>query len=71
MSDSTIIDTDVLREQVREKYRAVAVEPHASDHFHTGQPLAMCLGYDEAIEPLPRRHRQDGTSREVPARRHR
>jgi SAM-dependent methyltransferase len=49
MSDSTVVDTDVLRDQVREKYRAVAVEPDATYHFHTGRSLAARLGYDEAI----------------------
>jgi SAM-dependent methyltransferase len=49
MSDSTIVDTQVLRDQVREKYRAVAVEPHATYHFHTGRSHARRLGYDETV----------------------
>jgi SAM-dependent methyltransferase len=49
MSDSTIVDTEVLRDQVREKYRAVAVEPDATYHFHTGRSHARRLGYDETI----------------------
>ena len=47
---------DVLRDQVREKYRAVAVDPDATYHFHTGRPLAARLGYDPAIvDALPDR----------------
>ena len=49
MTDTPIVDTQVLREQVREKYRAVAVDPDATYHFHTGRPLAARLGYDPAI----------------------
>jgi arsenite methyltransferase len=41
-----LVDVDELREQVREKYRAVAVAPTAEYHFHTGRPLAARLGYD-------------------------
>jgi arsenite methyltransferase len=56
MSETPVVDTDVLREQVREKYRAVAVEPDATYHFHTGRPLAIRLGYDPAIvDALPGR----------------
>ena len=56
MTDTPIVDTKVLREQVREKYRAVAVDPDATYHFHTGRPLAARLGYDSAIiDPLPDR----------------
>ena len=56
MTDTPIVDTEVLREQVREKYRAVAVDPDATYHFHTGRPLAARLGYDPAIvDPLPDR----------------
>ena len=56
MTDTPIIDTQVLREQVREKYRAVAVDPDATYHFHTGRPLADRLGYDPTIvDPLPDR----------------
>jgi arsenite methyltransferase len=46
----------VLREQVREKYRAVAEVPDATYHFHTGRPLADRLGYDPAVvDRLPDR----------------
>ena len=55
MSDTTV-DVEVLRNQVREKYRAVAVDPDAAFHFHTGRPLAVRLGYDPAIiDQLPDR----------------
>ncbi|MGD9704617.1 MAG: methyltransferase domain-containing protein [Acidimicrobiia bacterium] len=49
MSDMPIVDVDTLRDQVRDKYRAVAVAPDATYHFHTGRPLAARLGYDPAI----------------------
>jgi SAM-dependent methyltransferase len=49
MSDEVLVDPDVLRAQVREKYRAVAVEPQQSYHFHTGRKLAHRLGYDDAV----------------------
>jgi arsenite methyltransferase len=51
-----LVDQDSLREQVREKYREVAVDPHRSFHFHTGRPLAARLGYDtQVVERLPDR----------------
>ena len=49
MSDATIVNTELLRDQVREKYRAVAVEPDATYHFHTGRTHASRLDYDESI----------------------
>jgi SAM-dependent methyltransferase len=51
-----LVDPEVLRAQVREKYREVASEPDASFHFHTGRPLAARLGYeDDAVDALPDR----------------
>jgi arsenite methyltransferase len=56
MSEAPVVDSDVLRDQVREKYRAVAVEPDATYHFHTGRALATRLGYDATIvDALPDR----------------
>jgi len=56
MSETSIVDIQVLREQVREKYRAVADEPDATYHFHTGRPLAARLGYDPTVvDALPDR----------------
>ena len=56
MAEDLMVDVDTLREQVREKYREVAVEPNAEYHFHTGRPLARKLGYDAAIvDALPDR----------------
>src|SRR5690348_2041460 len=49
MSEGLPVDALALREEVKAKYRAVAVDPHASYHFHTGRPLARRLGYDEAV----------------------
>ena len=56
MAETSLVDRDVLRDQVREKYRAVAVEPEATYHFHTGRALAARLGYDPAeVDALPDR----------------
>jgi hypothetical protein len=38
MTDTPIVDVDTLRDQVRETYRAVAVDPDATYQFHTGRP---------------------------------
>ena len=54
MSDTIMIDADALREDVKEKYREVAVKPDGAYHFHTGRPLAKRLGYDDSIvQPMP------------------
>jgi SAM-dependent methyltransferase len=54
MNDALPIDASALREEVKAKYRAVAVDPHGSYHFHTGRPLARRLGYEEAtVAALP------------------
>jgi arsenite methyltransferase len=49
MSEGLLVDPSALREEVKSKYRAVAVDPHGSYHFHTGRPLARRLGYDEMV----------------------
>jgi arsenite methyltransferase len=49
MAEDLLVDPVVLREQVRDKYRTVAVDPHRQYHFHTGRPLAARLGYDGAL----------------------
>jgi arsenite methyltransferase len=49
MSDDLPVDAMVLREEVKHKYREVAVNPHGTFHFHTGRPLARRLGYDDAV----------------------
>jgi arsenite methyltransferase len=49
MNDGLTVDPRALREEVKAKYRAIAVDPHGSYHFHTGHPLARRLGYDEAV----------------------
>jgi hypothetical protein len=46
MSTDTVVDAAALREEVKKKYREVAVDPHGNYHFHTGRPLAQRLGYD-------------------------
>jgi arsenite methyltransferase len=49
MTDDLPVDTGTLRQQVRDKYRDVALDPHAEHHFHTGRPLAALLGYDQSV----------------------
>ena len=56
MAEDLLVDPEVLREQVKDKYREVAVDPHRSFHFHTGRPLAARLGYESAaVDALPDR----------------
>ena len=48
------VDVDALRAEVQDKYRAVAIEPDAEYHFHTGRRLAAKLGYDpHVVDSLP------------------
>jgi SAM-dependent methyltransferase len=49
MSKDLAVDPVVLREEVKSKYRDVAVNPSGEYHFHTGRPLARRLGYDSAL----------------------
>jgi SAM-dependent methyltransferase len=44
-----LVDSDVLRCAVREKYRDVALHPQADHHFHMGRGQAARLDYDAAI----------------------
>jgi SAM-dependent methyltransferase len=56
MAQDVPVNPDALREQVRDKYREVAIEPRASFHFHTGRGLASRLGYEAgAVDALPDR----------------
>lgn len=49
-----LVDAVELREQVRDKYRDVALHPEGPHHFHTGRRLARLLGYDTAVvDALP------------------
>ena len=48
------VDVDELRAEVQKKYAAVAVEPDAEYHFHTGRFIAERCGYDMAVvDTLP------------------
>jgi hypothetical protein len=54
MDDAVPVDSAALREEVRKKYRDVAVKPHDQYHFHTGRLLARRRGYDDrALAALP------------------
>src|SRR5215213_4240910 len=56
MAEDLLVDPDVLREQVREKYREVAADPHRTFHFHIGRVNAARLGYEAAVvDALPDR----------------
>jgi SAM-dependent methyltransferase len=51
---SANVDTDRLREQVKQKYAEVALDPARGFHFHTGRSLALMLGYaEEDIDRVP------------------
>lgn len=43
------VDPSALRDEVRKKYREVALQPDGDYHFHTGRRLAAKLGYDQAL----------------------
>jgi SAM-dependent methyltransferase len=48
------VDAEALREEVKNKYRKVAIDPRATYHFHTGRYLAQRLGYDDGfVKSLP------------------
>lgn len=49
MNDPLPVDPAQLREQVKTKYREVAIDPHGDYHFHTGRPLARRLGYSDSV----------------------
>ena len=49
MGENTPVDAAALREEVKKKYREVAVEPHGDYHFHSGRPLAKRLSYDDHV----------------------
>jgi arsenite methyltransferase len=54
MSDTIPVNSDALREEVKKKYRDVAIRPNDTYHFHTGRRLAARLGYDaKAVEAMP------------------
>jgi arsenite methyltransferase len=54
IQEETVVDSAALREDVKEKYREVALNPHGKFHFHTGRYLARRLGYDtEFVQSLP------------------
>jgi arsenite methyltransferase len=49
-----LVDAVALREEVKNKYREVAADPHGKHHFHTGRYLAKHLGYDQDfVQSLP------------------
>ena len=53
-SSAPPVDVDTLREEVREKYRAVAADPGGAHHFHTGRELAARLEYPpEVVDAMP------------------
>jgi len=56
VAEDLAVDPQALREQVRDKYREVAVDPGGNFHFHTGRDLARRLGYEaRAVDALPDR----------------
>lgn len=56
MNDQSPVDPAALREEVKDKYREVASNPHGEHHFHTGRRAAAQLGYEAAVvDPMPDR----------------
>jgi arsenite methyltransferase len=54
MNDTPAVDSEALREEVKKKYRDVAIKPNDKYHFHTGRPLAARLGYDsKTVDAMP------------------
>lgn len=49
MSDMTPVNPAALRDEVKKKYRDVAIKPNDTYHFHTGRRLAARLNYDIAV----------------------
>jgi len=48
------IDTETVREAIREEYSLVAATPGGDFHFHTGRKLIGIVGYpDEWLEGIP------------------
>lgn len=49
MASAPPVNPEVLRDEVKKKYREVACNPHGKYHFHTGRLNARRLGYDMAL----------------------
>ena len=47
-----LVDTEVLRAEIQDKYRDVAVDPQGEFHFHTGRFAANRAGYSDEILAL-------------------
>lgn len=51
---SSSVNPGALRDEVKKKYREVALDPGGEHHFHTGRPLAGRLGYDQdVVDAMP------------------
>lgn len=48
-TETPVVDADALREDVKDKYREVALDPGGEFHFHTGRFVAKRCGYDDGI----------------------
>jgi len=47
------VDSEVLRNAIKDEYRAVALDPGKGFHFHTGRPLTRIVGYrDEWLDGI-------------------
>jgi SAM-dependent methyltransferase len=54
MADTVPVNSAALREEIKKKYRDVAIRPNDEYHFHTGRRLARRLGYDSAtVDAMP------------------
>lgn len=54
MAQELDLNPEELREQVRDKYKDVAIDPGGEFHFHLGRVVAERLGYDmKIVDQLP------------------
>ena len=49
MPSAAPVNPEMLRDEVKKKYREVACNPHGQYHFHTGRFNAKRLGYETAV----------------------
>ena len=69
MSEAPVADVAVdavaLREEVKSKYREVAVDPGGEFHFHTGRYVAARFGYDAVSMVAAGWHQQHQSRRSM------
>jgi hypothetical protein len=61
--DTLVVDSATVREEVKKKYRDVAIKPNEKDQFHLAEPWLRVLGYGSTALGKP-----DEVMGHVPAR---